>query len=770
MALSRLERRQLRDDLRQEVPALERAVFYYGKIGDRRNDKGEIPFWEEVDSDSHLFATEERLSAHLLDICNGYMDQSGMELVHKSLALALSAHQSQYRDSKVPYSLHVLKVASSLAKSHQQDPVTISSALLHDVIEDKKFTKVAIARIHRDISSEVADTVEALSKIRGRYLRKDIADAKNMIQVIGSLLENSRVAIIKIDDRLHGLRTLKYKKSRIKQLSIIQETQAIYIPLAKRLGLTKEVEEMENLCLEQIDERNIVKAKKLRQFRKQRVSSMKFDHVDTKLQEHHNFDPYQLLPHEIFQLTNLAGITLIDITNPSDYQAILLGGENPQDSEQYVDLNVDIIMPEFSYGSFPDLDPLVRRRAWGEKAMGIANKLSWLDDYYPLEAIDEMSFRDDIEADAVDSLSIRIKRISDGIRMQINIYPLDAYQLKTIPMTWKYVYRDVQYLQKDIEMLKKLTGQKELADQKLTMLNERYSRIIDLVKEGGEQYTALLRRILEPVSLAGFTRIIGINDEEQAEAVSILEGSTLLDYAKEIFSISWPSLISAEVNGKPINQLDYILQQGDVVHLHFDPKRKRRWDPLWIHWFRTDNEGSEKVREEIYKLVEKERKRKSSARWFQVLEVGKLLLSKELNNTLRIGLAEAMDIIQSEFPEISEMDFFFALGMGEVRPEIVKSVADRLRETNLSVLAFNIYFDKDQPGQASSVLEVLKSMDINLAGAQTSSIGETGPTVVNVFLHPMYKDRMEELGKAIRNDASCNQRGLREVIPCAPSL
>jgi len=141
----------------------------------------------------------------LISRCSEYMGESDIALVQKSLTLMLFAHATQYRDSWEPYSMHCVASASILANRNQEGTV-ISSGLLHDTTEDTGITQQLI---HDDIQPEVAETVEGVSKHRSHKLRKTVTDEKARFKAVFSIVDNVRVILVKLADRLHNMRTLK---------------------------------------------------------------------------------------------------------------------------------------------------------------------------------------------------------------------------------------------------------------------------------------------------------------------------------------------------------------------------------------------------------------------------------------------------------------------------------------------------------------------------------------------------------------------------------
>ncbi len=169
--------------------------------------------------------------------------QARLDLVDKAYQFAEVAHRNQLRNSGEDYILHPLEVAQILVEL-ELDEATIAASLLHDVVEDTSYT---IADIEKEFGSEIALLVDGVTKLgRIEYKSKMEQQVENLRKMFLAMAKDIRVILIKLADRLHNMRTLKYHSS-VKQKEIAQETLEIFAPLANRLGIFRIKWELEDL-------------------------------------------------------------------------------------------------------------------------------------------------------------------------------------------------------------------------------------------------------------------------------------------------------------------------------------------------------------------------------------------------------------------------------------------------------------------------------------------------------------------------------------------
>lgn len=208
----------------------------------------------------------------LLSLCRKNLPSVNEELITKAFGFAIEAHKHDLRASGEPYFTHPYEVAMIIVNEFPLDDITVVSTLLHDVVEDTEFNVDLLAK---EFGKEVADIVDGVTKIGGIFKGQDITKAENYRKMLLSMVEDVRVILVKIADRLHNMRTLHFIRSD-KQRRIAQETLEIYAPFAHRFGLGKVKWEFEDLSFKYLNKEaydDLVK--KVRGRRKEREAYIK---------------------------------------------------------------------------------------------------------------------------------------------------------------------------------------------------------------------------------------------------------------------------------------------------------------------------------------------------------------------------------------------------------------------------------------------------------------------------------------------------------------
>src|SRR6266704_5217969 len=170
-------------------------------------------------------------------------------IVRRAYEIASERHRDQLRSSGEPYLSHLLEVAHILADM-RLDATTLTAALLHDAIED---TEYPVSRIEERFGAEVAHLVEGVTKIsRLNMMAPETRQAENVRKMLLAMVNDVRVVLVKLADRLHNMRTLEYLELP-KQLRIARETLDIYAPIAHRLGMGVVRGELEDLAFRYLE-------------------------------------------------------------------------------------------------------------------------------------------------------------------------------------------------------------------------------------------------------------------------------------------------------------------------------------------------------------------------------------------------------------------------------------------------------------------------------------------------------------------------------------
>ncbi len=194
------------------------------------------------------------------------------ETLTKAYNFALKAHEKQKRDEGSPYIIHPVAVANILTEL-KLDSATIATGLLHDTIED---THATYQTIKEEFGLEVADLVDGVTKI-SEFENQAISNSKaeNFRKLILATSKDIRVLLVKLADRLHNMRTIKFITDNEKQVRKAKETMEIYAPLADRMGMNRIRDELEDLSFQVLNSeaRELIK-KRLDEIKENRTTSI----------------------------------------------------------------------------------------------------------------------------------------------------------------------------------------------------------------------------------------------------------------------------------------------------------------------------------------------------------------------------------------------------------------------------------------------------------------------------------------------------------------
>ena len=207
----------------------------------------------------------------ILEKVSTYHPDADLELIRQAYVYSANAHQGQVRKSGEPYLIHPLEVCDLLARM-QLDEFALCAGILHDTIED---TKETYESVRKEFGQEVADLVEGVTKI-SEFENQAAANSKaeNFRKLILATSKDIRVLLVKLADRLHNMRTIKFVKDKDKQIRKSKETMEIYAPLADRMGMHRIRDELEDLSFQVLNN-------EARELIKKRLDEIKDDKVNS---------------------------------------------------------------------------------------------------------------------------------------------------------------------------------------------------------------------------------------------------------------------------------------------------------------------------------------------------------------------------------------------------------------------------------------------------------------------------------------------------------
>ncbi len=220
-------------------------------------EKKEVVIDNGALSKTQEFVAPELLYQELITRVQKYHPSDDISMIERAYNVAFEAHRDQLRKSGEPYIVHPLNVAIILADL-EMDKETIVAGILHDVVEDTVMTEEDLVR---EFGEDVALLVDGVTKLEKIPLTNSIEDptnaklelqAENLRKMFLAMAKDIRVILIKLADRLHNMRTLRYQKPESQQ-RIARETLEIYCPIAQRLGISKIKTELDDLSLKYLE-------------------------------------------------------------------------------------------------------------------------------------------------------------------------------------------------------------------------------------------------------------------------------------------------------------------------------------------------------------------------------------------------------------------------------------------------------------------------------------------------------------------------------------
>ena len=270
-------------------------------------------------------------SDDLINKVRSYNKFLNPETLNKAYDFALKAHKTQKRDEGVPYIIHPIAVASILTEL-KLDSATIATGLLHDTIED---TYATYETIKEEFGQEVADLVDGVTKISlFENQAESNSKAENFRKLILATSKDIRVLLVKLADRLHNMRTIRFVKNKDKQLRKATETMEIYAPLADRMGMHRIRDELEDLSFQVLNNeaRELIK-KRLDEIKEDKVNSFNsISYQFSDLLNQHKIEAEiigrEKTPFSIWRKVQKKRISLEQITDIIGFRIILKSVED----------------------------------------------------------------------------------------------------------------------------------------------------------------------------------------------------------------------------------------------------------------------------------------------------------------------------------------------------------------------------------------------------------------------------------------------------------
>ena len=434
-----------------------------------------------------------------------YHPGDSYKLVEKAYRFAEQAHADQKRKSGEPYFTHPCFVASILTELMIDAP-TIAAGLLHDTVEDCE--NITLETIQQEFGPEVARLVDGVTKLNKLdFADREEAQAESLRKMILAMSKDIRVVLIKLADRLHNMRTLKYQKEA-RQVAIARETLDIYAPLAHRLGVYAIKQELEDLSLRYIDPvgyQNLVQKVGLKRAERQENIRMVIEELSAKLDEQHIRYDIDGRPKHFYSI----------------YRKMVL--QNKPFEQIY-----DLIAIRVLVDTVPDCYAV----------LGIVHTL-W--NQIPGRFKDYISVP---KANMYQSLHTTVvggRKMPFPFEVQIRTWEMHRVAEYGIAAHWRYKEGD----QKGNDLDNKLYWLRQILDWQSDTRD-------------GKEFLDTLKTDLFAEEVFLFT--------PKGDVVSMTKGATPLDFAYQIHSAVGNSCVGAKINGK-IVPIDTVLETGDRVEI-----------------------------------------------------------------------------------------------------------------------------------------------------------------------------------------------------------
>ena len=440
----------------------------------------------------------------ILEAVKSYQPNADTDLIRRAYELADAAHKGQKRVSGEDYIIHPLAVAKILTDL-QIDDITISAAILHDVVEDTTHTLDEMRELFGD---EVAMLIDGVTKLgRIQYKSKEEQQLESYRKMFLAMAKDIRVIMIKLADRLHNMRTLKYMRED-KQKRIARETIEIYAPLANRLGISNVKWELEDLCLRYLDPKayyDLVESVKQKRQERQAFIDEAHEQIVEKLEEAHITAEIRGRAKHFYSIYKKMKRDQKDISEIYDLSALRVLVDSVKDC--YGVLGIIHAMWKPLPGRFKDYIAMPKSNGYQSLHTTVICR------GYPLE-------------------------------IQIRTFAMHKVSEYGVAAHWKY------------KEAGKSVGVTREYDQKMSWLRQMVSLQHEL--DDPREYFEALKVDVFSDEVFVFT--------PKGDVVDLPKGSIPIDFAYRIHTEVGHHCVGAKVNGK-IVPLEYKLKNGDIVSI-----------------------------------------------------------------------------------------------------------------------------------------------------------------------------------------------------------
>ncbi len=472
----------------------------------------------------------------ILEEASSLYSEKDITILKKAYVFAARAHKGQVRRSGEPYLSHPLEVARMLSEM-KLDCVTLAAGLLHDVLED---TDVTSGDLEKDFGKEIAGLVEGVTKIsRVQEASPEIRQAESIRKIILAMTDDLRVIFIKLTDRVHNLKTLKFLPEN-KQKQVAQETLEIYVPIANRLGMGRIKAELEDLSFRYVSPEEYFKMASLVEPRRKKAEKeiKKIKKTLRGLMAENN------ITADIFSRIK----RLYSIYNKMKYQNI--------DFDQVYDFMAIRIITDSVKNCYA--------------ALGIIHQ-RW--PHFPHRFRDLISMPKPNLYQALHTTIITENK--QTIEIQVRTQAMHNMAENGISAHWKYKEKSPRAIIKE--------------DARLHWLRE----MVELYKEqkSPKEFLKNLKINLIPEEVYVFT--------PKGKVVTLPAGASVLDFAFKIHSEIGLQAKEGIVNGQK-TPLKTVLKTGDIIEIFTSPEKRPSRD--WLnkaftskaryhikHWFKQQN-------------------------------------------------------------------------------------------------------------------------------------------------------------------------------------